>query len=150
MAVFYGYEGFKVSYENDITNGLTVNVSAKKTQEESKFAYNYKGLGSQFDIASSTITLKYSPNSKNIMTPTGKYTYEQNLPELYLNYEQGFKTLDGDFNFSRFDALFVHNFKTKLGVTGIRAYGGIITGDAPIWKNFTMNGLGNGTRRTKF
>ncbi len=75
----------------------------KKTQEESKFAYNYKGLGSQFDIASSTITLKYSPNSKNIMTPTGKYTYEQNLPELYLNYEQGFKTLDGDFNFSRFD-----------------------------------------------
>ncbi|MDY0930506.1 DUF5686 family protein [Chryseobacterium sp. CFBP8996] len=142
--VFYGYEGFKVSYENDITNGLTVNVSAKKTQEESKFAYNFKGLGSQFDITSSTITLKYSPNSKNIMTPTGKYTYEQNLPELYLNYEQGFKTLDGDFNFSRFDALFVHNFKTKLGVTGIRAYGGIITGDAPIWKNFTMNGLGNG------
>ena len=148
--VFYGYEGFRVSYENDITNALTINVSAKKTQEESKFDYNFKGLGSRFDIASSTITIKYSPNSKNIMTPTGKYTYEQNLPELYLNYEQGYKALGGDFNFSRFDALFVHNFKTKLGVTGVRLYGGLITGDAPVWKNFTLNGLGNGREGLNF
>ncbi|REC50398.1 DUF5686 family protein [Chryseobacterium pennipullorum] len=148
--VFYGYEGLRVSYENDITNALTINVSAKKTQEESKFDYNFKGLGNRFDIASSTITLKYSPNSKNIMTPTGKYTYEQNLPELYLNYEQGYKALGGDFNFSRFDALFVHNFKTKLGVTGVRLYGGLITGDAPVWKNFTLNGLGNGREGLNF
>lgn len=148
--VFYGYKGFKVSYENDITNALTVNVAAKRTQEESKFDYNFKGLGNNFDIASSIITLKYSPNSKNIMTPGGKYTYEQNLPELYLNYEQGYKAFGGTFNFSRFDALFVHNFKTKLGVTGVRLYGGMITGNAPIWKNFTMNGLGNGREGLNF
>jgi hypothetical protein len=148
--VFYGYEGFKVSYENDITNALTINVAAKKTQEESKFDYNFKGLGDRFDIASSVITIKYSPNSKNIMTPTGKYTYEQNLPELYLNYEQGYKAMGGDFSFSRFDALFVHNFKTKLGVTGVRLYGGLITGEAPIWKNFTLNGLGNGREGLNF
>lgn len=142
--VFFGYKGVQVSYENDVTNALTISVVAKKTQEDSKFNYNFKGLGNNFDITSSIITLKYSPNSKNIMTPTGKYTYEQNFPELYLNYEQGYKTLGGDFNFSRFDALFVHNVKTKLGVTGVRLYGGLITGDAPIWKNFTLNGLGNG------
>lgn len=142
--VFYGYEGFKLSYENDLTNGLTLNIGAKKSQEEALFNYRFKGTGNQFDISSAIVTLKYSPNSKNIMTPNGKYTFEQNFPELYLNYEQGFKTLGGDFNFSRLDALFTKNFKTKLGVTGIRAYGGIIIGEAPIWKNFTMNGLANG------
>ncbi|WP_343607802.1 DUF5686 family protein [Chryseobacterium oranimense] len=148
--VFFGHKGFKLSYENDITNALTINVTAKRTQEESQFDYSFKDLGNQFDIASSVITLKYSPNSKNIMTPTGKYTYEQNLPELYFNYEQGYKALGGDFNFSRFDALFVQNFKTKLGVTGIRLYGGLVTGNAPIWKNFTMNGLGNGREGLNF
>ncbi len=142
--VFFGYKGFKLSYENDITNALTINIAVKRTQEDAKFDYRFKDLGNQFDIVSSVITLKYSPNSKNIMTPTGKYTYEQNLPELYFNYEQGYKALGGDFNFSRFDALFVQNFKTKLGVTGLRLYGGLVTGDTPIWKNFTMNGLGNG------
>ncbi|MFL9835835.1 DUF5686 family protein [Chryseobacterium terrae] len=148
--VFYKYEGFKVSYENDLTNGLTLNIAAKKSEEQALFAYFYKNLGNQFDISSAIITLKYSPHSKNIMTPSGKYTYEQNFPELYLNYEQGFKGLDGDFNFSRFDALFTQNLKTKLGVTGIRAYGGLIIGDAPIWKNFTMNGLANGRNGFNF
>ncbi|PQA93028.1 hypothetical protein B0A69_12760 [Chryseobacterium shigense] len=148
--VFFGYKGFKVSYENDFTNALTINISTKRSQEESKFNYNFKELGNRFDITSSTITLKYSPNSKNIMTPTGKYTYEQNLPEFYLNYEQGYKALGGDLQFSRFDALFVQNFKTKLGLTGVRLYGGLVTGDAPIWKNFTLNGLGNGNGGLNF
>ena len=84
---FYHYEGFKVSYENDLTNGLTVNISAKKDQEEAKFDYNFMNLGERFNNFSSKITLKYSPKSKNIMTPSGKYTYEQNFPEFYVNYE---------------------------------------------------------------
>ena len=140
---FYKYEGFKLSYENDLTNGLTVNVSAKKDQETAKFDYNFNNLGSQFDNVATQITLKYSPNSKNIMTPSGKFTYDQNYPEIYFNYEQGLNSLGGDLNYSRFDVLAQHNFKTKLGVTGVRLYSGLITGDAPIWHHFAMNGLGN-------
>ncbi len=142
--VFYQFESFKVSYENDLTNGLTLNVAAQKSNEESKFTYSYKNLGNSFDFTSAFITLKYSPNSKNMMTPNGKYTFEQSFPEFYFNYEQGLKIMNGNMTFSRFDALIAHNFKTKIGVTGIRAYGGIIFGDAPVWKNFTMNGLANG------
>ena len=48
------------------------------------------------------------------MTPSGKYTYEQNFPEFYVNYEQGFQSLGGDFNYSRFDVLAQHNLKPKL------------------------------------
>ncbi len=148
--IFYSYEGFKLSYENDITNGLTLNIATKKSQEEALFDYSYKDLGKRFDITSATLTLKYSPNSKNVMTPEGKYTYEQNYPEFYFNYEQGLKAWDGDFSFSRFDVLISHNLKTKLGVTGIRAYGGLVVGEAPIWENFTMNGLANGKSGLNF
>ncbi|WP_417430509.1 DUF5686 family protein [Halpernia sp.] len=138
---FYHFEGFKLSYENDLTNGITLNVSAKKDKEEAKFAYNFRNQGAQFENFSTLMTLKFSPKSKNIMTPSGKYMYEHNYPELYLNYEQGMKTLGGDFNFSRIDALYIDTFKSSLGETGVRLFGGISTGNAPIWHQFQMNGL---------
>jgi hypothetical protein len=147
---FYHFEGFKLSYENDLSNALTVNVSAKKDKEEALFNYNFRNLGNQFENFATQITLKYSPNSKNIMTPSGKFTYEQNYPEFFVNYEQGLQTLGGEFNYSRFDFLAQHVFKTKIGVTGIRTYGGLLTGDVPIWHNFAMNGLGSGKDGVNF
>lgn len=141
---FYKFEGFKLSYENDITNGLTVNVSAKKNTEEAGFDYGFLGMNRSFDNFATAISIKYSPNSKNIMTPNGKFTYQQSFPEVYLNYEQGLKSLRGEFEYSRFNALLVHNFKTGAGVTGFRFYGGLVNGEVPIWHHFTMNGLGSG------
>ena len=141
---FYRYNGFKLAFENDLSNALTLNISAKKDREEATFDYNFMNLGQKFENFASQITLKYAPKSKNIMTPSGKFTYEQSFPEFYINYEQGFNSLGGDFKYSRFDVLAQHNFKTKAGVTGIRVYGGLLAGDAPIWHHFAMNGLGSG------
>ena len=147
---FYHFDGFKLSYENDLTNALTLRVSAKKDNEEAKFDYNYNNLGNSFENFATQLTLKYSPNSKSMMTPSGKLTYEQNYPEFYFNYEQGLKALGGDFSFSRFDFLMQHTFKTKIGVTGLRVYGGLVTGNAPIWHQFAINGLGNGENSLNF
>lgn len=141
---FYHFKGFKTSFENDITNGITLQVAAKKTNEEALFLYDFMGKGNSFRNFSTFVTLKYSPNSRNIMTPSGKYTFEHKFPEVYFNYEQGLKILDGDFNYNRFDVLFLHQFKTKLGVTKTRLYGGIVNGEVPIWHHFSMNGLSNG------
>ena len=147
---FYGFEGFKVSYENDLSNAFTVKLSAKKEKEKAKFDYNFDNLGNNFGNFETQLTLKYSPNSKNIMTPSGKLTYDQNYPEFYFNYEQGLKTLGGDFSFSSFDFLAQHSFKTKMGVTGVRVYTAITTGYAPIWHQYAINGLGNGDDTVKF
>ncbi|MDP2454045.1 MULTISPECIES: DUF5686 family protein [unclassified Kaistella] len=147
---FYHFEGFKVSYENDLSNALTLRVSAKRDQEEAKFDYNYNNLGNSFENFATQLTLKYSPNSKSMMTPSGKLTYEQNYPEFYFNYEQGLKTFGGDFDFSRFDFLVQHSFKTKIGVTGVRLYTGLVTGNAPIWHQYAINGLGNGGSSLNF
>ncbi len=138
---YYHYRGASLSYLNDVTNGLTVAVAARRNFEEAKFDYDFRNGGSVFENFNTLFTLKYSPNSTNIMTPQGKSIVEQRYPELYFNYEQSFKAFSGDFNYTRFDALFIHNFKTMLGTTGVRLYGGLLLGEAPIWKHFTMNGL---------
>ncbi len=140
---FYKYEGFKLSYQNDLSNALTMEVSAKKDQEEAGFLYDYNQLGNRFKNFAAQITLKYSPNSKNIMTPGGKFTYEQKYPEFYFNYEQGLETMGGTLNYSKFDLLAAHSFKTTAGNTGLRVYGGLLTGEVPIWHHFAINGLGN-------
>jgi len=138
---YYHFRGASLSYLNDVTNGLTLVFAAKRNIEEAKFDYDFRGRGGKFDNFNTLFTLKYSPNSTNIMTPQGKSIIDQKYPELYFNYEQSYKILGGDFNYTRFDALFVHNFKTILGTTGFRLYGGMVFGEAPIWKHFTMNGL---------
>ncbi|SIQ60911.1 hypothetical protein SAMN05880574_1189 [Chryseobacterium sp. RU37D] len=138
---YYRYKGASVSYLNDITNGLTLVFAARRNIEEALFDYSFRERGSSFDNINTLFTLKYSPNSTNIMTPQGKSLIDQKYPELYFNYEQSYKIFGGDLTYARFDALFVHNFKTMLGTTGFRLYGGMVFGGAPIWKNFTMNGL---------
>ncbi|OCA76033.1 hypothetical protein BBI01_04880 [Chryseobacterium artocarpi] len=138
---YFHFKGASLSYLNDVTNGLTLALAVRRNTEEAQFDYQFKDSGSSFKNFNTLFTLKYSPNSTNIMTPQGKSLIDQKYPELYFNYEQSYKMAGGDFNYSRFDALFVHNFKTVIGTTGFRLYGGMVLGAAPIWKNFTMNGL---------
>ncbi|MDQ1162907.1 hypothetical protein QE422_003275 [Chryseobacterium sp. SORGH_AS 447] len=147
---YYHYRGASVSYLNDITNGLTLVFAARRNLEEALFDYSFRGQGSSFENFNTLFTLKYSPNSTNIMTPQGKSLIDQKYPELYFNYEQSYKIFGGDLSYIRFDALFVHNFKTMLGTTGFRLYGGMVFGGAPIWKNFTMNGLASPRRDFNF
>ncbi len=147
---YYHYRGASLSYLNDITNGLTLVFAARRNFEEAMFDYQFRNRGSSFNNFNTLFTLKFSPNSTNIMTPQGKSLIDQKYPEVYLNYEQSYRILGGDFNYSRFDALFIHNFKTPLGTTGVRLYGGFVLGDAPIWKNFTMNGLASPNKNFNF
>ncbi|MBA5247354.1 hypothetical protein H1R16_03660 [Marnyiella aurantia] len=146
---FYLFEGAKLSYDYDVSNSVSMKLAVRRQSEESAFPYSYKGLGNEFENTSALLSLKFSPFSKNIMTPQGKFTTEKKYPELFLNYEQAFEALGGDFSFGKLDMLFNHNFKNRLGVTGIRIYGGIMLGDAPIWHHYTMNGLA-GSSNFKF
>jgi hypothetical protein len=138
---YFHFKGASLSYMNDVTNGLTLALAVRRNTEAAEFDYQFRDRGTSYRNFNTLFTLKYSPNSTNIMTPQGKSLIDQKYPELYFNYEQSYKLLQGNFNYSRFDALFVHNFKTPIGTTGFRLYGGAVLGEAPIWKNFTMNGL---------
>ncbi|WP_299177558.1 hypothetical protein, partial [uncultured Chryseobacterium sp.] len=104
---YYHFKGASLSYLNDVTNGLTLVFATRRNFEEAMFDYQFRRRGSAFENFNTLFTLKFSPNSTNIMTPQGKSIIDQKFPELYFNYEQSFKVFGGDFNYTRFDALFV-------------------------------------------
>lgn len=139
---FYHFKGGKFSFQRDLSNSLSAKIAASYQNESSRFTYSYKNRGNEFDNFSTKLSLMYAPFSKNIMTPSGKYTTEKKFPDLFINAEQAFESFGGDFSYTKVDVLLNHQFTTKWGKTGIRLYGGKVFGDAPIWHNFTMNGLG--------
>lgn len=138
---YFSSKQFRLSYENDLTNALTMRITARKQELESKFEYQYLNYPNHFQDFGSILTLKYSPFSKNIMTPAGKYTYEQGYPEVYFNYEKGMKLLGGEFDYHRLDLLYLQIIKTTLGTTGTRIYAGLQEGKVPIYNTFEMGGL---------
>ncbi len=139
-ANFYKNQKWGASYLYDLSNSLSMKIGVNKEKQEALFDYQYKNLGNQFDNTSATLSFKFSPNDKNIMTPSGKYTYEKSFPQVYMNFEKGFETLGGNLDYFRADALIIHQFRSKLGYTNIKVFGGISSGTAPIWKNFEIAG----------
>ncbi|MDQ1162904.1 hypothetical protein QE422_003272 [Chryseobacterium sp. SORGH_AS 447] len=139
-STFYKNQKWGASFLYDISNSLSMKIALNKEKQQALFDYQYKNLGNAFDNTSATLSLKFSPNDKNIMTPTGKYTYEKGYPQIFMNYEQGFRTLGGDLDYHRIDALIIHQFRSKLGYTNIKLFGGLSSGTAPIWKNFEIAG----------
>jgi hypothetical protein len=137
---FYKNQKWGASFLYDISNSLSMKIAVNKEKQQALFDYQYKNLGNSFDNTSATLSLKFAPNDKNIMTPSGKYTYEKGYPQIFINYEKGFETLGGDLDYHRLDALIIHQFRSKLGYTNIKLFGGISSRTAPIWKNFEIAG----------
>lgn len=139
-ANFYQNKKFEASLLYDISNSLTMKVALNTENQKALFNYRYKDWENNFKNTSATLSLKYSPNDKNVMTPAGKLTIEKNYPQIFVNFERGFDALGGKLNYNRLDALFIHQFRSKLGFTNIKLFGGISSGTAPIWKNFEIAG----------
>lgn len=139
-ANFYKNQKWGASFLYDVSNSLSMKIAVNKEKQQALFDYQYKNLGNSFDNVSTTLSLKFSPNDKNIMTPSGKYTYEKGFPQVYMNFEKGVDILGGDLNYNRLDALIIHQFRSKLGYTNLKLFGGISSGTAPIWKNFEIAG----------
>lgn len=144
-ANFYQSKKFGASFLYDVSNSLTAKIGLNHENQNALFDYQYQNLGNSFKNVSTTVSLKFSPNDKNMMTPGGKLTYEKKFPQFFLNYEMGSKIFDGELNYHRLDALAIHQFRSKLGTTTLKFLGGISSGTAPIWKNFEITGQTNGS-----
>lgn len=142
---FYHSKQVGASYLYDISNSLTFKIGFSREWQKALFDYQFKGYNGDYDNMSTKFSLKFSPNDKNVMTPTGKYTYEKKFPQFFMNVEFGNQWLGGTLNYQKFDAMAIHQFRNKLGVTNIKLFGGIASGDAPIWKQFEIAGQ-TGTR----
>ena len=137
---FYSNKKLGISYLYDISNSLSMRVGINAEKQKALFDYQYKDWDNLFKNTSTFVSLKFSPNDKNVMTPAGKLTIEKSYPQIFVNYENGSKILDGNLSYNKLDALIIHQFRSKLGFTNIKLFGGISSGTAPIWKNFEIAG----------
>lgn len=144
-ANFYQNQKFGASFLYDVSNSLTAKIAINHENQKALFNYQYQNLGNSFKNVSTSLSLKYAPNDKNMMTPSGKLTYEKKFPQFFINYEMGSKIFDGELNYHRLDALAIHQFRSKLGITNVKVFGGISSGTAPIWKNFEITGQIDGS-----
>ena len=139
-ANFYSSKRWRASFLYDLSNSLSMKIAFNKEKQVALFDYQYKNLGNTFDNVNTVLSLKYSPKDKNIMTPSGKYTFEKGFPQFFANYEHGINILGGDLKYQKLDVLAEHQFRTKLGYTRLKLFGGLSSGTAPIWKNFEIAG----------
>lgn len=139
-ANFYRSKKFSTSYLYDISNSLTVKTALNFESQESLFMYRYQNFTQTFKNSNATISVKFAPNDKNVMTPSGKYNFEKKFPQIFANIELGTDILGANTEYMRADAVIFHQFKTKLGVSDLKIYGGISSGTAPVWKKFEIAG----------
>lgn len=141
---FYRQRHWAGSYTYDFSNSLSAKIILSREIQNALFAYQYRNLGNEFTNFNTTLSLKYAPKDKNMMTPAGKYTFERGFPYFFLNYERGSEFLGGKLDYHRIDASAIHQFRNKLGTTSLKLFGGLSSGTAPIWKNFEITGQMNG------
>jgi hypothetical protein len=66
---YFYFKGASLSYMNDVTNGLTLALAVRRNIEGAEFDYQFRDRGTSYKNFNTLFTLKYSPNSTNIMTP---------------------------------------------------------------------------------
>ena len=141
---FYRNQKLGISFLYDLSNGLSTKISVNHEKQNALFDYWYRDVDNNFKNVATSISIRYAPNDKNLMTSGGKITYEKHAPYIFINYERGNKIFNGDMNYDRWDVLAIHQFKTKVGKTNVKVYGGLFLGSAPIWKHFEITGQTGG------
>lgn len=137
---FYRNQQFGASFLYDVSNSLSAKLALTREKQNALFDYQYQNFANDFQNFSTTLSLKYAPKDKNLMTPSGKLTYQKGYPQFYVNFEKGFEIMGGKLDYNRLDAFAIHQFKSKMGTSQIKISGGISSGSAPIWKNFEIVG----------
>jgi len=134
---FYGYKNYTINFQHDIFPNLESKLELKHGSYNPNFTYQFISNGlvfSQYNLATTTFALKWTPFSKYMNTPIGKIPIKKGYPKITAQFTKSFdNVLDGNFSFNQFNFKFEHeiNFLNKSS-TSFLIQGGYIGGDAPL------------------
>ncbi len=95
----------------------------------------------EFGFSEIGIQLRYAYNEKYMQTLRAKYSLGTNYPVLYANLIKGTNWLDGEFEYTKYEAKITKSIKTRsLGKTKLTFIGGLIEGNIPLTKLYNGNG----------
>lgn len=155
ISQFYSYKTTEIHLHHDISPKFSSKLQFDYGTYKTEFDYTFISrtrLLNQYHLSNLTFAFKWSPRSKFMKTPKGKFTVKKNYPLITAQITKSFNTiLNGDFNFVKFSSKINYQLKTiKSGSTEILMQIGYINGEAPLTHlyNHTPNhSLANPWRR---
>ncbi len=137
ISQFYSYKVTEVHLHHNISPRLSSKLQFDAGNYENEFEYTFISrdkLLQDYNLTKLTLALHWSPFSKYLKSPKGKFTVKKAYPIIKAEFTKGFDTiLDGDFNFQKVDLNIEYQIKTiKSGSTEFLLKVGYVNGEAPL------------------
>ncbi len=137
ISQFYNYKTYSINFEHDVFPNLETKVELKNGKYDPLFDYQFISNGqtyANYNLATATIALKWTPFSKYMNTPIGKFPIKKGYPKITAQFAKNFDNiLDGNYSFNQYNLKFEHQIKfLNKSSTSFLIQGGYISGDAPL------------------
>jgi len=137
ISQFYSYKITEAHLYYDISPKFESKFQLDYGTYKTTFDYTFISLTrllNQYHLTNATFAFKWSPLSKFMKTPKGKFTVKKAFPIITTQITKSFDNmLDGDFNFVKVSSKINYQLKTiKSGSTEILMQLGYINGEAPL------------------
>jgi hypothetical protein len=137
ISQFYSYQLTEAHIYHDISPKFVGKVQFDFGKYKTEFDYTFISLThllTKYQLSNLTLSFKWSPLSKFMKTPKGKFTIKKGYPIITTQLTKSFNNvLKGDFNFMKVSTKVSYQIKTiKSGSTEILMQLGYVNGEAPI------------------
>lgn len=145
--MFYSNYFEKISmagfYSSDINRYIVGKLGLEYLSQKALMNYQYNGqdMNTKYEYFSPSLSLKYSPKSKNINTPEGKFEIENKPTKFFLTLNTGISLNDKTSNFYKTSLKFITKIKSSIGTTNLSANTGMVLGNTPLFNMYEAMGV---------
>lgn len=124
-----------------LRTNIFFNQSLITPTDKYRFGKSLANSTNEFTFNEIGFQFRYAYNEKYIKTLRTKYPIETNSPIFLGNIIKGVNWLDGEYEYTKYEAKITKSFKTKsCGKTNIALVGGLIDGNIPLSKLYNGHG----------
>lgn len=137
ISQFYSYRVTEAHLQHEITPRLETKLQFDVGNYRNEFDYTFisrNELLQEYKLSQLTLAFKWTPFSKYLKSPKGKFLVKKVFPIVKLELSKNFNNLfEGDFNFTKANLNIEHEIKTiKSGSTTFLLKAGYVHGEAPL------------------
>jgi len=137
ISQFYSYKVVEVHLQHEISPRLLSKLQFDTGSYKNEFDYTFisrNKLLNKYNLSQLTFAIQWSPFSKYLNSPKGKFLVKKAYPKIKMEFTKNFDNIfDGDFNFTKVNLNIKHQIKTiKSGSTEFLLKAGFVDGEAPL------------------
>ena len=134
---FFNYKTFNINFKHDILPNLETKLEMSRGSYYPKFNYQFitnNLVYSEYNLTTATAALKWTPFSRYLNTPEGKFTIKNGFTKITVQFAKTFNNfLGGNLEFNQLKLKYEHDIKfLNKSSTSFLIQGGYTFGDAPL------------------